>query len=408
MNKLKDLKEKRQRVWSQMEDLRTQAAESIMTEDQTRQWEGWYAEYKQLDDQIKIEEKAMKLEADLAGQEEENRENTPEKDKPTYMGAFEKMLRGVKIAEMDERERVLLQNNRGESMQLRAQSSTTTAGGYLIPTDLMRMIETAMLYECNFLDFATVLRTDGGNDIDFPTCNDTTNDGAILAESAQLTTTADLVFGKVTFKAYKLIPKSIILVPVELLQDSAFNLPQYIAQQFGERWARGMNNYLTTGTNSSQPQGIVTGAADSSVAPGASTITRNNLVDLKFSVNPVYRRNSKWMMNDTTLKTIMKIVDGDSRPVYQISPIVGQPDTIEGHQFVINPSMADIGASAKSVLFGDFKKYYVRIAKDAQMVVFNEKYMDYFQVGYTGYMRFDAKVMDAGTHPIKYWTHGTT
>jgi HK97 family phage major capsid protein len=87
---------------------------------------------------------------------------------------------------------------------------------------------------------------------------------------------------------------------------------------------------------------------------------------------------------------------------------VGQPDTIEGHQFVINPSMADIGASAKSVLFGDFKKYFVRIAKDAQMVVFNEKYMDYFQVGYTGYMRFDGKMIDAGTHPVKYWTHGTT
>ena len=407
MNKLKDLKEKRQRVWSQMEDLRTQAADKLMTEDQTRQWEGWYAEFKQLDDQINIEEKAAKLEADLAGQEEETRENK-KPNVPVYEESFYKMLRGVGISEMEQDEKQIMRANRGESFQVRAQSSTTTAGGYLIPTSLMNMIETAMLYECNFFEFADILRTETGNPFDVATNDDTSNDGAILAENTQLTTTADLVFGKVTFNAYKLIPKSIILVPVELLQDSAFNLPKYIAEQFGQRWARGMNNYLTTGTGSSQPQGVVIGASSSGVAPGASTITRTNIVHLKFSVNQYYRRNGKFMMNDNTLRTILLINDGDSRPLYQPSPIVGQPDTIEGHQFIINPSMADIGASAKSMLFGDFKKYKVRIAKDAQMVVFNEKYMDSFQVGYTGYMRFDAKVMDAGTHPIKYWTHGTT
>ena len=94
--------------------------------------------------------------------------------------------------------------------------------------------------------------------------------------------------------------------------------------------------------------------------------------------------------------------------MYQSDPRLGAPDTIEGYKYVINNEMASIGASAKSMLFGDLSKFMVRTVKPFTMVTFNEKYMDYFQKGFTAFCRYDSRVADAGTHPIKYLTHLAT
>jgi HK97 family phage major capsid protein len=92
-----------------------------------------------------------------------------------------------------------------------------------------------------------------------------------------------------------------------------------------------------------------------------------------------------------------------------MSPIVGQPDTIEGHQYIINNDMAGSGtANNKSVLFGKFDKYFIRQVKGLSLVRFDEKYMNAAQIGWTAFGRWDGRVIDAGTKPIMYGDHAAT
>jgi HK97 family phage major capsid protein len=364
------------------------------------------SDYDKLDKEKERLERTAKIEAEMV---EKEPQKEPEKKELKYDNVFEKLIRTCNIERMSEEERNMLLGKIVSDIpdEVRALSVTTTAGGYLIPQGFMGTLEEAVAYYCPFMDFSNVFNTATGNDLPMPTNNDTSNKGAILGINTQGATNADPSFGQITFKSFLVYPK-IVLVPIQLLQDSYFDLPTWLAKQFGERIGRFLTETFTTGDGTNAPQGIVTGATNSSVAPSATAISRNNILDLKFSVDPAYRKNGKFMFNDSTLKYIMKIVDGDSRPLYQPNPQLGQPDMIEGSPYIINNEMASIGASAKSMLFGDLSKYMVRVVKPFTMVTFNEKYMDYFQKGYTAYGRYDGRIIDAGTHPIKYMVHNAT
>src|SRR5690606_39002505 len=100
-----------------------------------------------------------------------------------------------------------------------------------------------------------------------------------------------------------------VLVSAELLQDSAFDLNQILADMLGERLGRILNEHFTTGTGTGQPNGIVTAAA-TGVTGGVSAtpaITGDNLIDLVHSVDPAYRTGARFMMADSTIALVRKL-----------------------------------------------------------------------------------------------------
>jgi HK97 family phage major capsid protein len=260
--------------------------------------------------------------------------------------------------------------------------------------------------------------TESGNPLPWPTVNDTANKGRILAINTQLTET-DLTFGQVTFNAYIFTSDS-VLVPLALIQDSYFNLDQFIARALGTRIGRSLNQYCTTGTGTAQPNGIVTAtiAAGNTVqgATGETTsLVYGDLVNTLHLVDPAYRSmpTAKWMFADTTLKALRKLVDGESRPLWQpgLTAGFGQafPETILDRPYVINQDMATMAANAYSVLYGDLSKYMVRrVAGGTTVMRLVERYADYLQVGFLAFMRADGQLLDAGTHPIAAFQNSAT
>jgi HK97 family phage major capsid protein len=105
---------------------------------------------------------------------------------------------------------------------------------------------------------ATVIRTDTGAALPIPTSDDTSNKGAILGENTAASE-VDVSFGQLVLDAYKYSSKY-VLVSVEFLQDSSINVAEFIGKALGERIGRIQNDHFTTGTGSSQPNGIVTAA----------------------------------------------------------------------------------------------------------------------------------------------------
>lgn len=290
--------------------------------------------------------------------------------------------------------------------------STLTAtspedGSYLIANEMIRPLERALLDFGGVREVATVIRTTTGAALPFPTSDDTSNKGALLAENTQ-TVEKDTEFGQMVLNAYKFSSKK-VLVSIELLQDSATDIASFLGTALGERIGRITADYFTTGSGSSQPNGIVTAATSAGVALAAQTPTYAEMVSIQHSVDPAYRKNgAAWMFHDTVLAEVKKIVDASTgRPIWLPNMIGGAPDTILGNPYTVNQSMAVAAGSGsgKSILYGQLSKYYVRDVMDIQLMRLDELYAEYGQVAFLAFSRSDGDLLDAGTHPVKYATN---
>lgn len=292
-----------------------------------------------------------------------------------------------------------------DGLERRAQSvGTTTAGGHTVPNEMMMPLEQALLAWGNIRQYATVITTATGATLPIPTVNDTSNKGEIIAEN-NATNALDTTFGQVTLGSYKYSSKY-ILVSVELLQDSSVNLPVFIGNALGTRIGRITNDHFTTGTGSSQPQGVVTGAANSSITSASATsITYANLLSVFHSIDPAYRANATWMCNDTVKLVLHSLVDSQGRPMMIPSINGGEADTILGRPLAVNQSMAS-GAAAKGLIFGDLSSYYIREVKQIELMRLDELYASSHQVAFLAFARYDGKLINAGTNPVKYMTMG--
>ncbi len=289
----------------------------------------------------------------------------------------------------------------------RAMSTLTSTspedGSYLIADEMLRPLERAMLAFGGVRQAATVIRTATGAALPFPTNNDTSNKGALLTENS-LVVEKDAAFGIMTLNAYKFTSK-MLLISIELMQDSATNLAEFAGAALGERIGRIENDYFTTGSGSAEPNGIVTAASASGVQLAAQTPTYAEMVGVEHSVDPAYRVGARWMFADSMLAEVKKITDASTgRPIWLPNMIGGAPDMILGYPYTVNQSMTGAAGSGagKSILFGQISKYIVRDVRDITLMRLDERYAEYHQVAFLAFARSDGDLLDAGTHPVKY------
>lgn len=365
------------------------------------------AEYDKLGERLERERKLVEAE-ERAQQGDPRRPaptaegRAPETKTPEYKEVFGKAVRfGVSALEDEERS-VLMQYRSELPQEMRAQSTgTDSAGGYTVPTEFSGEIDKQMAIWGPMWDANIVreLGTGNGRRIEWPTVDDTTNTGRIKAENASVDDdgTDDVTFGQKLLDAY-VYDTGMVKVPLELLQDSAFNIEQLMNDLFGERLGRLANSALTTGTGTNQPNGIVTASAEGKVAAATGAITADEIIDLLHSVDPAYRASprARWMFNDSTLATIRKLKDGQGNYLWQMGDIrMGEPAQILGHPYSVNQAMADIGTSAKPIVFGDFSRYIVRKVLGFQVLTLRERYAENFQVGFVGFKRFDGELLNS-------------
>jgi HK97 family phage major capsid protein len=108
------------------------------------------------------------------------------------------------------------------------------------------------------------------------------------------------------------------------------------------------------------------------------------------------------MFNDSTLKALKKLKDSQNRPLFLPGYALNEPDTINGQKFYINQDMASMATGNKFMLAGAFEKYQVRRVSEIQLFQIRDKYIEQGSVGFLAYARMDARMLDAGTHPVYY------
>lgn len=291
-------------------------------------------------------------------------------------------------------------------LEQRAQTITTTGGGYTIPDEMMRSLEKALLWFGGMRQVATIIRTESGADLPIPTANDTAQTGAILDINTQVAN-QDVTFGQLVLKAFKYSSKQ-VLVPVELMQDNAVNVPQMLGEMLGERIGRIQNTHFTTGAGTTLPFGIVTQSVLGPTGSAGGGITYANLVDLEHSVDVAYRRQgAAFMMNDLKVAVLKKIVDSAGRPIWLPNDAsgmaTGAPATLLGYPVFINNDMSTaVTTGTRAIIFGALQKYLIREAVGVTLLRLDERYADFHQVAFLAFARADGNLLNAGTNPVKH------
>jgi HK97 family phage major capsid protein len=285
------------------------------------------------------------------------------------------------------------------------------AGDFTVPIGFQRELEIVMKAFGGMRRNSRVVPTSTGNPLHWPAVDDTANQGRVVAENGAVSQT-NPTFAEVIYNSY-LYSSDQVLVSVQLLQDSAFNMEALLAELLGIRLGRNTEADYTTGAGSTTATGIITSiladsvpltvtAAGSNANDGVSgnngtnSIGTDDLADLIAKVDPAYRPGAKFMAHQSVLDYLKKVKDKYGRPLFVDGTNVGQPDKIFGYPYDWNQGMdATVGgvpaAAKNSVLFGDFSKYIIRDVAGITMVRYNELYMPNHQIGFQAFLRTDGK-----------------
>ena len=249
------------------------------------------------------------------------------------------------------------------------------------------------------LDVGNRLNTSSGEDITVPLL--TAYSTATLKAAGSAIAESEPTYSSITLGAYKYG----LLIPVanELIADAGFDISAHLAEQAGNGLGYAVNAALTTGSGSSQPNGVVTAAGSGTVGGTgvAGAFTADNLIDLQYTLDGAARRlpGVAYMAAGATIGAMRKLKDDAGNYLYQVN--VGQPDSFAGYNVIENPGMAAVATGAKSVLFGHFPSYMVRVAGGIQVATSTDYAFNTDSTVFRVLMRVDGDLTHA-SH-IKYF-----
>ena len=271
------------------------------------------------------------------------------------------------------------------------QEGVDTEGGYLVPDEFERTLVEALEEENMFRSLAHVIQTSSG-ERKIPVVASKGSANWIDEEGPYVD--SDDSFGQVTIGSFKL--GTTIKVSEELINDSVFDLENYISKEFARRIGSREEEAFFTGDGNGKPLGILakTGGADVGVtAASATAITADELIDLYYSLKTPYRKNAVWILNDATVKAVRKLKDSTGQYLWQPSLTEGTPDKLLGNPVYTSAYMPTMAAGAKTIAFGDFKYYWIADRQGRSFRRLNELYATTGQVGFLGSQRVDGKLI---------------
>ena len=217
------------------------------------------------------------------------------------------------------------------------------------------------------LDTSEIIQTQTGEDLTIPTL--TAYSTAALTAAAGTVSASDPTYSSITLGAYKY--GFLIQAANELVTDAGFDLSAHLAQQAGNAIGYAVNNALTNGTGTVEPDGLRL-SAGSGITGGTGVsggFTADNLIDLAYTnIDGAVRRlpGVGYMAAGATIGAMRKLKDTAGNYLYQVG--VGQPDTFAGFSVTENPHLPAIGTGVVgSVLFGHLPSYKVRLAGGLQV-----------------------------------------
>jgi HK97 family phage major capsid protein len=349
--------EARQRAWSEAKELLDNAAAESrdLSAEEREKYDRINADLDQRASLIRDVQAAEKREAEIA----------------EAMRGMENVARPVEAREAvssdaDVLREILAGERRSYSFKFEKRDLARTTSNAPVPTSFSNAVIDQARLVGPMLDpsVVTVLNTASGEDLVLPSLASWSTAG--LEAEAAMIDESDPGFGKTTLKAWKYA--FIVQVSQEFLSDSNIDVIGFLGQQAGNAIGYKVNDVLTVGTATVEPNGIATAAAagitggTATATAGTGHFTADNLIDLVYSLDGAARRLPGFgiMANGSSIGAMRKLKTSNGDYVFVPSIQPGTPDSILGYPLIENPAMASVGSAARSVLAGHFPSYFVR------------------------------------------------
>lgn len=383
MSKALELREKRAKLWEQTKaflDNAKREGDILLAED-VATYEKMEADIVSMGHEIEMIERQTALDLEL------NKPiNAAIKNLPTINGSSV-MLVGKACDEYKSAFWKSMRNKNSYDVLNALQIGSDAEGGYLVPDEFEATLIDGLREENILRSLATIITTSNG-DKKIPVV--ASHGSANWTDEESEITDSDDSFGLVTIGAHKLT--TMIKVSEELLNDSAFNLEQYIAKEFARRMASAEEDAFITANGIGKPTGILTSGQVGVTTSSATAITADEIIDLYHSLKSPYRKNAAFITNDSTIKAIRKLKDGNGQYLWTPALTSGNPDTILNRPVKTSGFMPEIATTNKVIAFGDYSYYWIADRQGRAFQRLNELFAKNGQVGFKATQRVDGKL----------------
>ena len=217
---------------------------------------------------------------------------------------------------------------------------------------------------------------------------------AYANEFSELTSTSNK-FATIELTGY--LYGALTKISKSLLNNSDFNLTNWVVNKMAKRIAKFIEGELINGT-SAKTAGVA-GSYDKDnmtvTTAKVGTITADELIDLQELVPDEYQADCIWVMNRATRKAIRKLKDGQGNYLLERDSTSRWGYRLMGADVYCSDNMPVLGTAGKNVvMYGDFSGLAVKESEKSEIQVLRERFATQHAVGVVAWGELDAKVED--------------
>ena len=276
-----------------------------------------------------------------------------------------------------------------------------------------------------------LVETPTGAPMPWPTVDPTGVTATLIGqELTQMSITSPYVVGQGILQAWTYATPP-LLVSVQLVQDSAFDVDSFVSDRIGEAVGRSLAAAAVSGTGSGQPLGIVpalnakgsAGTVGGSITATGGFVTLATAASVKTFASPAgatelvgnvlspatclamvsavdsaYWPTACWVMSPQQALNMHGVIDSNGRPLLNFSEGMedGAIGNLLGFPVRTDPNLPALTASTTGgPCFGALDRAMVyRRVNDVSVMRLDQRFADYLAVGYIGFLRADFRAND--------------
>lgn len=270
------------------------------------------------------------------------------------------------------------------------QEGVDADGGYLVPEEYDDRLINGLKEENIIRKLGHTITTSGERKINIAA----TKPAAAWIDEGEALTFSDATFSQINLDAHKL--HVAVKVTEELLYDNAFQLENYIIEEFYKALANAEEDAFINGDGTGKPLGILAASGGAEVgvtATSATAITADEVINLVYSLKRPYRKNAVFILNDQTIAALRKLKDGNGAYMWQPALVAGEPDKLLGYPVYTSAYMHTVEAGAKTIIFGDLSYYNIGDRGSRSFAELRELFAGNGMVGFVAKERVDGKLV---------------
>jgi HK97 family phage major capsid protein len=254
---------------------------------------------------------------------------------------------------------------------------TGTDGGYLVPDEIERAVNRAVR-DVSPMRAISGIRQVSGSVYRKPFAVTGAEAGWVAETAARPETDSPTLaaLAEMSFPTMELY--AMPAATQALLDDSAVNIDEWIAEEVRDSFAAQEGTAFVTGNGTARPKGfldytkvdnaswtwgnigfIKTGVNGAFATASATVSPADKLIDLIYTVRAGYRGNGTFVFNRATQAVIRKMKDAEGDYVWQPATKAGDPSLLMGYPVAESEDMPSLATDSYSVAFGDFRRGYL-------------------------------------------------